>query len=99
MRFWFALLPLTLAACVAMQVAPAETDKGLSNPPAPPDGMCGAEDLQGLVGQPVAVLDSMRFSQTLRVIYPGMAVTMDYSAKRLNIQVGDDKTIIRVSCG
>lgn len=60
---------------------------------------CGAEDLQSLIGQPKAVLDAMRFSQRVRVITPGMAVTMDYAPNRLNIHVSVADIITAVRCG
>jgi Peptidase inhibitor I78 family len=61
--------------------------------------MCGAGDLQGLVGQSQAVLQTMKFGQTTRIIRPGMAVTMDYSETRLNIWIGENGMIERVTCG
>lgn len=87
------LAPLALAACV--ETAPM--------PPAPVDPMpvnaCGALDLQFLVGERASVLETMRFSQQVRVIRPGQAVTMDYSPARLNIEVNSAERISRVSCG
>ena len=87
------LAPLALTACVEM--APV--------PPAPVDPMpvnaCGALDLQFLVGERASVLETMRFSQQVRVIRPGQAVTMDYSPARLNIEVNGAERITRVSCG
>jgi hypothetical protein len=75
-----------LAACVA--------------PPAPPEGdACGAAGLQGLVGQPETVLAAMTFPAPMRVLRPGMAVTMDYSPDRLNVTLDAGGTITRVACG
>lgn len=69
-------------------------------PPAPdPADRCGAGALQHLVGQPGSVLQGMRFSQPLRVIGYGMAVTMDYNPDRLNIALDQRDRIERVSCG
>ena len=79
--------PLVLAGCVVTPVDPAD-----------PVDLCGASDLQYLVGQPGRVLDGMRFSQDLRVIQPGMAVTMDYRPDRLNITINDFDQIERVYC-
>ena len=62
-------------------------------------GDCGAADLQYLMGQKARVLTTMRFSQPLRVLKPGMAVTMDYAPNRLNIELDAADTIIRVACG
>jgi len=36
---------------------------------------------------------------TVRVIRPGQAVTMDYRADRLNVEVDDGNTIVRITCG
>lgn len=83
-----ALGPLLLAGCVATPVKPVE-----------PVGQCGASELQYLVGQPGAVLNGMRFSQDLRVIQPGMPVTMDFRADRLNIWLNQSDRIERVTCG
>lgn len=60
---------------------------------------CGASDLRYLEGQSAQVLETMRFGVPVRIIRPGMAVTMDYSETRLNIAVGDDGRIARVYCG
>ncbi len=82
--------PLLLSACVTGPV------------PMPPDdtlASCGADELQYLVGKPGVILDGMRFSQNVRVIQSGMAVTMDYSADRLNIWLDRRDVIERVTCG
>jgi hypothetical protein len=34
----------------------------------------------------------------LRVITPGMAITADFQANRLNFEIGDDGTITRIAC-
>jgi Peptidase inhibitor I78 family len=80
--------PLLLAGCV--EPVP---------PPVEPVQACGADELQYLVGKPGVVLDGMRFSQELRVIQPGMAVTMDFKSDRLNIWLDERDVIIRVVCG
>ena len=72
--------------------------------PVPPAAMpnadaCGAAALQGLVGQPATVLQTMRFGVETRIIRPGMAVTMDYRADRLNIEIDAGEGIARVFCG
>ena len=87
---------LVLAGCVA----PPATGPG-AEPGMPPvmGGDCGAADLQYLMGQKARVLTTMRFSQPLRVLKPGMAVTMDYREDRLNIEIDEAGTIFRVACG
>ena len=83
---------LLLAACTMDMPPPVM-------PPPDPVNQCGAADLQGLVGQPAAVLETMRFSQPIRIILPGQAITMDYSPNRLNIEINEADRIARVSCG
>lgn len=93
MKHAFPLLlcaPLLLSACVTGP-APVPPEDTLSS--------CGADDLQYLVGRPGVVLDGMRFSQDVRVIQPGMAVTMDYNPARLNIWLDRRDVIERVTCG
>jgi len=85
-------LPLGLMACLPAPVPPAPD-------PAPVEDACGARARQGLVGQSAQKLEVMRFGKTVRIIRPGMAVTMDYSAERLNINIDATEVISRVSCG
>jgi hypothetical protein len=85
-----------LAACT-LEPPPGPPSGPL--PPEPAPDACGAADLQGLVGQPAAVLAAMTFPAPTRVIRPGMAVTMDYRADRLNIEVNAAELIARVTCG
>lgn len=80
--------PLLLAACVE-PIPPVD----------PGPDACGASGLQYLVGKPGVILDGMRFSQDVRVIQFGTAVTMDYSATRLNFWLDRRDVIERVTCG
>lgn len=82
-----ALVPL-LAAC---------TMEPLPEPPR--EGTCDAANLQDLVGQSSSVLAAMTFQAPMRVIKPGMAVTMDYREDRLNVEVNAAEIITRVYCG
>ncbi len=88
-----AFVALTLAApLLAGCVATA--------PPAAGTGdQCGASAFQALVGRPGVVLDGMRFSQDVRVIQPGTAVTMEFRADRLNFRLDDRDVIRQVVCG
>jgi hypothetical protein len=60
---------------------------------------CAAKDLQYLVGQPETVLETMRFGTVVRIERPGDVITMEYSAERTRIIIGEDKRIARVICG
>lgn len=84
-----------LAGCVVAVLAACQ-------PVAPEEGpdlaSCGADALQYLVGQPASVLQTMRFGQETRIIRPDTAVTMDYRAERLNIEIDRTERISRVHC-
>lgn len=80
-------LPILLGACVMVTAEPS------------PENACGAASLQGLVGQPSSVLAAMTFSTATRFIGPDTAVTMDYSAERLNIYFDEAGVITSVACG
>jgi len=72
--------------------------------PASQDGRCNAEAVQNLLGQTVtsALVDqaqSQAGAQTTRVLSPGDAVTMDYNSQRLNIDIDEAESIVRITCG
>ena len=96
MRPFALLIPLCLAACVEAESQPYPGD---ISPPMPPEDSCGAPDLQFLRGQPETVLQTMKFGVPVRIIRPGMAVTMDYNPTRLNIEIDETGEIFRISCG
>lgn len=93
MKLYFALLPAAFAFLTACQPEPP-----VGPVPFDPSPRCGADRLQSLIGQSVDSLSGMRFDQPVRVIHPGMAVTMDYRPDRLNIEVDGDGIITRVWC-
>lgn len=69
-------------------------------PPAttPGPGGCLPPGIAALVGQSDAVVETMRFDRPTRIIRPGMAVTMDYSPDRVNIEIDESGTITGVRC-
>jgi hypothetical protein len=87
-----ALMCLSLIAC-----QPVPRDLHVPMPPSGQD--CGAAALQGLVGQNLAALPASGPWGALRVIRPGMMVTMDYSETRLNAEVDAAETILALRCG
>lgn len=89
----YLLMPFALMGCVEVPIDPVPVD------PTSIETACGAAELQDLVGRDAAVLQTMRFGQTVRIIRPGMAVTMDYLAERLNIEIDESEKIVRVNCG
>jgi hypothetical protein len=60
---------------------------------------CGASRLSGYAGQHPDTLDPQYLPQVVRLIRPGDAVTEDFSAARLNVNVGQDGLIRRFWCG
>ena len=92
------LSPLLLALPIALMACIPEPQPPVTNPTAVEDA-CGANGLQDLVGQSAKKLEVLRFAHSVRMIRPGMAVTMDYSAERLNIEINAAEVITRVSCG
>ncbi len=84
-RFLPALAPLLLSACIE---APAE--------PPPPDA-CGAEALQHLAGRPLFALTTPPTGA--RPLRPGMPMTMDFHADRLNVELDGQDRIARIFCG
>lgn len=87
MRIRFSALALAslLAACVTAR----EPDRNA----------CGADGMQGLVGRDRAMLAAMTLPAGTRIITPGMAVTEDYSASRLNIDIDARNRISGIWCG
>ncbi|MFN3973277.1 MAG: I78 family peptidase inhibitor [Gemmobacter sp.] len=83
----------------ALMLAAACTVEPIPEPMPPASPSCGAEGLQGLVGQRASVLQGMAFGSETRIIRPGMAVTMDYRENRLNIEIDTRERIVRVYCG
>jgi hypothetical protein len=75
-----------LAGCVT-QLGPAQT----------PD--CGAQSLQGLIGQPQSALQSMGLAQPIRVMTPPARATMDFAPQRLNVLVDGRGIMTNLWCG
>ncbi|MFN3845662.1 MAG: I78 family peptidase inhibitor [Paracoccaceae bacterium] len=82
------------ALCVSLLLAACQP----TVPEGPDLSACGANALQGLVGQPASVLRTMKFGHETRIIRPDMAVTMDYRPDRLNIDIDAKEIITRVHC-
>lgn len=88
MRALAILLLLVLAGCVEPVPAPVQPDTD----------QCKASALQGLVGQPKSVLQTMLLPAGTRVIGPGDAVTMDFRPDRMNVEIGTDGRIAKIGC-
>lgn len=70
-------------------------------PPVPPmaEDTCNATQHADLVGQDATALERVLLMGPVRVIRPGMAVTMDYSAERINFTIDDANRISGITCG
>ena len=97
------ILPLSALLAAALLSACASSPE--TEAPAPQgDGRCDAAPVQNLVDQRISteLAEKARAksgAQLLRVIQPNQAVTMDYNSQRLNIEIDEADSIIRVSCG
>jgi hypothetical protein len=87
-----------LAMCGVAAACVPEGGMGDNPFPFPVENACGADQLQYLVSQPASVLATMRFRGETRFIRPNTAVTMDFRADRLNIDINAAERITRVYC-
>ncbi len=91
MRSVVAVALLVLAACVPEEEPPS---RQLSEA-----DTCGAEPLQLLVGVPFEPGDFEQAGRPLRILPPDSAMTMDHRPDRLNVDLDDAGTVIRIWCG
>ena len=93
-----ALIGALLAASCTLDAAGPDL-AGSTLPVPGASDRCGATALGALIGQPESVLATMRFAQRVRVIHPGDTVTLDYSARRLTIEIDKAGRIDALRCG
>lgn len=104
------LAGLTLTALVAgcagyntSSMSPNHTG-AMQAPIPPPASLCNAQAAQFVVGQNSTgtVMESARVrsgAQMARILRPGQAVTLEFDAQRLNLQVDATGRIVAVRCG
>jgi hypothetical protein len=68
------------------------------------DGTCNAEAVQNMLGKTATAeqVEQARLhsgAQSVRVLAPGDAVTLDYNSRRLNIDIDEAEVIERINCG
>ena len=88
-----------LAGCSSL-----DTPEAAAPQTAAPHAGCQAEALPGLLGEPataerVELARQQSGAQSVRVLAPGDAVTLDYDSQRLNIDIDEAELIQRISCG
>lgn len=93
-----ALMLLTTLAAANCVPAPAADKRP------PRAGMCDAGRIADVIGKTATnalVADAKRRSgaKGVRRIAPGMMVTMDYSAERLNLMLDAKNRITKITCG
>ncbi len=102
MRF-SVILALALAACTTEGETEGEhaIRPGLSGSGIVLRETCVASEFgaDALVGRRAQSIPFADFPFPVRVVKPGMAVTMDYSEARLTVETDRDGIITRASCG
>ncbi len=96
-----------VAACVTVFVAAQaqviipndEAEPGLPSVEVPMPDTCGADGLQGLIGQSGEVARLLEFDGPARLLPPGTPMTMDMRLDRINIDIDEDDVITRIYCG
>ena len=100
-------IPATALAAAALAIAaslPACAPMPPVEPSPPYTGQCDADAARWAIGQAASseVVERIRIethSQVARVIRPGQAVTMDFSAARVNVHVNERNAVTGVTCG
>ena len=89
-----------LVAATLLQACMHILPEPIPQPPPQPDlTSCYAVGLEGLIGASVSQLPTNGQWSSVRIIYPGQMVTMDYSPARLNVRVNAAGIIQSLSCG
>ena len=89
-----------LVAATMLQACTMVMPEPIPQPIPQPDlTSCYAVGLEGLVGASVSHLPTNGGWSSVRIIYPGQAVTMDFNPTRLNVRVNAAGIIQSLSCG
>lgn len=97
------LLAFGLAACAAPM--PHASPQSAGTEPAPPAaGACNADSLSWAIGQVAddALVERARTeagAQSVRMLRPGIMITREFNAARLNVRVDNERKVISTSCG
>lgn len=91
------LIPLT-ALAVLVGCADLENPPPAAQLPAPSEDTCNANSYADLIGQDATALERVMILGQVRVIRPGMAVTMDYRPERINFNITQDGLIGSIAC-
>ena len=97
------LLALSLSACAASPSQEQPPSTG-GDPVDTRTGACDASTLSWAVGQVAddALVERARNeagAQSVRVLRPGMMITREFNATRLNIRIDTERKVLATSCG
>lgn len=97
-------LPISALIACGLLAACSSTPEHSPQDGSAGDGRCDAEAVQYLLDQRITTelaekARKQAGAKYLRVTQPNQPVTMDYNAQRLNIDIDDADSIIRLSCG
>jgi len=92
------LFAASLAGCVAVPPVTPPVP-ALPAVPAGADDTCAAAPYAGLIGQDATALERVSIMREIRIIRPGMAVTRDFRAVRINFDIDVANQISRIYCG
>ncbi|MGJ8597105.1 I78 family peptidase inhibitor [Sulfitobacter sp.] len=87
------LTGLLLAGCGAVTTQAPQIGGAVTTGP----DTCNAAAHQGLIGMDAA--SSLALPEPKRLVGPNDAVTTDFNASRLNIQLNETDNIIAITCG
>ena len=94
----FAPILLLVSACgPPLQPSPPLVAPPVLTPAA--EDTCNAAQYGNLIGQDASALERVLLMGPVRVVRPGMAVTMDYSAARINFSIDAANRINQITCG
>jgi hypothetical protein len=97
------LCTLSLAACAATP-RPSQLQSTGGDPTGTRAAVCDATSLSWTIGKVAddALVERARSdagAQTVRMLRPGVMITNEFNATRLNIRVDNDRKVITTSCG
>lgn len=95
MRWWAILTVATLVGCGPAAIEGGAPSRAEEEGP----DSCQAADHAALVGQPLSAFNQDDLDQPVRIIPPGGIVTMEYSPRRLNVDLDGSNNIVRFWCG
>lgn len=95
MKHLIAFSLLALSACVTTTGAPSQPGEF----PTGSEDTCDGAQYAGLIGRDGTALEKVLILRQVRILRPGMMVTQEFRADRLNFRIGTDGNIVSITCG